>query len=764
MQKNRLALGPVLGFVLLLVALVSWAPREALHRRVHLFGHAEWVTTDPDTLYHVRRVERVLDEGLPVAERDPLLNAPHGSAIPWPPYYTLLVSALVAPFAPAEPAARREWLEPAVASLARLFSVLTSVTAALAAAWLVGRPLGSLAALLAGLLHALTPVAVAYGKSGNGDHHAFVSWLALLLLVVLSRALSDDVLADKRRALRLGAAAGAIAGAALGAWVASLMYVVQAQLVLGLLVVAHSRKPRPGVALLGLAFHLSALSVLAPALAASAWRVDAPFSVVNLSWFHAAFLALGAAVFAPLVVARSASFLRAWPWIVLAILALLGAWVALGDGAGPLAVREGFAWAGRTDAFMARIEESRRLVGEGAGDELFRTLGYASALLPFALLALAWSAWSERSLGLLLWCVAALSLALQSASQARFAEALSAPLAVVLAWAGARAAGRVRLDRAGWAAPFLAVGVPVALSIALQWPTLALWRERVRTHGDAAKNERAATLGVRLACDWIATQAPLEEGESALAVWGHGHVIEWAARRASVATNFGAYVGEAGFRAPPRWFMAEDEREGEALLEAHRVRYVIVDSDLPNALNSLIEYGAPERRARYVGEGAQRGGQVRPEWFHTLGARALFDGYLGPRGVDGSPFGGLRLAWVAPLRDAARPLRSPGDLAPAAMVWERVRGAVVEARSAVGDELRVELDLVFPTADKNLRWRGAAKVADDGVARLRMPYATEGANTEARPLGRARFAIGARSGEFDVREADVREGRIVATP
>ncbi len=757
MQKNRLAL----GLVLLLVALVSWLPREVLHRRIAMFGHREWVTTDPDTLYHVRRVERVLAEGLPVAERDPLLNAPHGAAIPWPPYYTLLASALVAPFAPEEPAARREWLEPAVASLARVFSVLTSVTAALAAAWLVGRPFGVLAALLAGLLHALTPAAVAYGKSGNGDHHAFVSWLALLLLLVLSRALSEDVLASKRRALCFGAIAGAIAGAAMGAWVASLMYVVQAQFVLGLLVVAHSRRPREGVALLGLAFHLVALASLAPALAASPWRTQAPFSVVNLSWFHAAFLGLGACVFAPLVAFKSPGFLRAWPWIVLAFLALLGGWIALGDSAGPLAVREGFAWVSRTDAFMARIGESRRLVGEGAGASLFAALGYASLLVPIALLALAWSAWRERSLGLALWGVATLSLALQSASQARFAEALSAPMAVVLAWALARAMGRVRIERVGRAAPYIGAGLTAVLCVALQWPTVDKLLERVRTHRDAAKDERAATLGARLACDWIGAREFVDEYESVLAVWGHGHVIEWAARRGSVATNFGTYVGEEGFRAAPRWFMAEDEREGEALLEAHRVRYVIVDSDLPNALNSLIEYGAPERRARYVGEGAERGGNVRPEWFRTLGARALFDGYLGPRGVDGAPFEGLRLAWVAPLRDAGRPLRSPGDLAPAAMVWERVRGAVVEARGAPGDELRVELDLVFPTADKSLRWRGAATAANDGVARVRMPYATDGANTEARPLGRARFAIGARSGEFDVREADVRDGRVV---
>lgn len=758
MQRSHAAL----AFVLALVSVASWFARESLNRRVELFGHAQWVSTDPDTLYHVRRVERVVSEGLPVAEHDPLLNAPAGSAIPWPPYYTLLASAAVAPFAPADPAARRAWLEPAVASLACVFSVLCTASVALAAFYLVGPPLGLLAALVAGLLHALSPAAIAYGKVGNGDHHAFVSWLALLLVMLLGRGLTRRALVSARSALPWGLAAGVVAGVALGAWVASSMYIVQAQLVLGLLVIAHSRTPRPGAAALGLSFHLAALAVVAPAIASSPWREATPWSVVNLSWFHATFLAAGAAVFAPLAVLRAPSpFVRAWPWLVLALLVAAGAAAAWGSSEWALAVREGFAWAGRTDEFMARIGESRRLLGEGAGDALFAALGYSVLALPPALGWMAWRAWRERCLTLTLWTIATLSLCLQAASQARFAEALAAPLALVLSWAAARAAAGLGLHRTqGWRALTAAL-LLVALACLVQWPTLAKLTEQLDETKDAIKNERAATIGARLACDWIAKQPSLAAGESVLAAWGHGHVIEWAAQRASVATNFGAYVGERGFSAPSRWFMSEDEAGARAILDEHRVRFVLVDSDLPNMLNSLIEYGALERRERYVESGAERGGMVRPEWFLTLGARALFDGYIGPRGVEGAPFERLRLVWVAPIRDPSRPLRSPRDFAPASLVYEYVEGALVRAPGSPGEELVVELDLIFPTADKPLRWRGAATVGADGFAALRTPYATDGAATEARARGRARFTLGARRGEFDLAEADVREGRVV---
>ena len=92
MARDRVTL----VLLVLVVACVACFTRVAQHSRVELVGRAGWITTDPDTQYQIRRVERALDQGLPPAEFDERMNAPHGARIPWPPYYAALATALVA--------------------------------------------------------------------------------------------------------------------------------------------------------------------------------------------------------------------------------------------------------------------------------------------------------------------------------------------------------------------------------------------------------------------------------------------------------------------------------------------------------------------------------------------------------------------------------------------------------------------------------------------------------------------------------------------
>jgi len=96
----------VLVVVLVAVAATSWFLRDLHHQRVRAPDGETWVTTDPDTHYHCRRVERAILEGR-VASTDERLSFPDGSAIPWPPYYDGLVAATLAPFVPDDPGARR---------------------------------------------------------------------------------------------------------------------------------------------------------------------------------------------------------------------------------------------------------------------------------------------------------------------------------------------------------------------------------------------------------------------------------------------------------------------------------------------------------------------------------------------------------------------------------------------------------------------------------------------------------------------------------
>lgn len=712
---------------LALVACVAWFAREAQNRRVVLLGRASWLTTDPDSQYHVRRVERALEEGA-VAETDARLNAPEGSAIPWPPYYTRLLATTLAPFAPGE--GRAEWLERMVASAACVASVLGSLLALLLAWKLAGAPAG----VAAGLLHALNGAAIEYGKLGNGDHHAFVSLASGIVLASVSLGLRECVLQQPRRAALFGGLAGVFAGLALGAWVAALILVASVQLTLGVLLFVHARKPLPGLGALAVAFHGAALLVVLPAASSSPWSVTHPWIVVNLSGFHPAYLAAGAALFAPLALRPSSDALRrSMPWAAVATAVAALAFLAGSDAAPARGVREGFEWVSRVDSFMARIGESQALVRDGDWGPLLRMLGFAAFLLPLAWAALLRWTWQGR-LELLPWIVATLVLGAQVLGQARFAEGFALPLSVVVGIALGRWSQSPTLDRA----PALArAALPAAVAVGLCWPALARSVERWPLRGEAVRFERPATLGARLGAEWIGAQPERVPGETVLALWSHGHVIERLAGRGSLATNFGSYVGEAGFRASPELLLAEDEQLLVRRMDELRVRYVLVDSDLPNALNTLLDGVDAARRARYVEPGSERGGKVRPEWFLTLGARAMFDGAVfGPLGKDARPLAHLRLVWIAPLRDPARALRGPRDFAPAAWVWERVAGARVEARGQPGELLEVALALSQPGGSQ-LEWRDRSPADADGMARLVVPYATDAANGV---LGAARLS------------------------
>jgi hypothetical protein len=130
----------------------------------------------------------------------------------------------------------------------------------------------------------------------------------------------------------------------------------------------------------------------------------------------------------------------------------------------------------------------------------------------------------------------------------------------------------------------------------------------------------------------------------------------------------------------------------------------------------------------------------------------MFDGAVfGPLGAKSKPLSRLRLVWIAPLKDPARGLRSPRDLAPAAWVWERVGGARLEASGSAGETLEVLLEVDFP-GGKRVEWSDAAPVGKDGVARLTAPYSTLEPNGIGGPA-RLSARVGARrvSGELSER-------------
>ncbi len=744
----------------LVVVACSLAPRWILHDRTPTPAGESWTVSDPDSLYHIRRVQRHLDgdrEGLlSVAGQDPRLNYPEGARIPWPPYYDLMAASLISPFTPPDSEEQRAFIEKAVASLPLIFGILTSLVVFLAARSLAG----TIAGTVAGVLHALSLGSVAYSCLGNGDHHALVTLLSTTLFYGLSVSLKRGLMLGRGSPIILGAVLGSIAGLAIGSWVASLLVVLIVDAILAVLLFINARSPERGLPRLGLSFHLAALLVLLPAVWQSPWKEEFPWMVVNLSWFHLAYLGLGALVFLPLLPAGSPKgWRRQYPWIVAVCLAILGAGATLLDLGPAAGIREGFEWVSRQDTFMGAVAESRPLIGEGSqAGELSLYLGWQILLFPLAWLSALVALWRGRRLELLPWVVAAVPLSIQAAEQARFADALI-PTASVLTALGAVTLLRARAARLPRAA---VAGILILAALLGQFQTL----EQMYRAGSGPRPDWRRERAARELCDWTRAYSGEHNQGAVLSNWNRGHEIEWAAERASVATNFGSYVGEEGFLAPARFFLSADGTSAEAALHARDARFVIFSSSLSSALPGWILAGDPRWAGRYFELDEAGGGRLLAPWFESIGGQLLNGGFPRARPheerEDSLDF--MRLVHASPVILRRSPIASWRGPAPYGWVWESVPGAQVELKGSPGEPATIEIEVVYQGPDgertETIQFLQRAPINEQGVTTLRVPYATLDSNGDGR-VERANWRVGNRSGSLELNERDVLEGRSV---
>lgn len=722
-----------------LVVFCAWMAREALQMRsvpvddstgveqVQAGDVERWFSLDPDGLYHMRRVERFRQEvGLPAAF-DPYLNAPEGAVVPWPPYYTMVASAL------ADGSGGRLPLEQSMAELPLFFSLLTTILIAAAAGILAGRR----ALLLSGLLFAFSYGAIHYSAPGVADHHSFVSMMATALLVLFTLAIRFRAFAVVRRASVFGALCGTLAGALLGSWVGAVLYILPLQLVLAIWLWRSSAEWRKGLCAFGFFFHALALVALGPAILQSPWKAEHPWMVVNLSYFHAMWLNLGALVFLPPLFLKEAW--QRWYIPALGILGAIGAGLMLALDLGPAAgLREAFAWSARADQFMASIAESAPLWGPDPYQTggFARWIGFGVLLLPFALFYAARAIFQRKEEEWWPLLIAVPLLAIQAMAQRRFAEPLAAPLALLLAWWLADVLRRKpqwsQATLASLPAGSLASLACLLLPLMLQAPTVTYAMERgTQSRFDAVYGaERSLLQWLEQAPDApaLGPQDPLTRAP-VLAAWDFGHALEWAAQRPSIASNFGSYIGIDSFQAPARFFLTGSAEEAEGVLRQREVAWVMITSRYPDVLSGLCKaLGVPmSDYLEATGPGKGAGRRFSAQFFESVGAQVFNLGDLdGPQG-PASPLPFLRLAHVSPV-----PVEVPeqlGGVTSAGRLWQVVRGAQVQVQTAPGTLLRIEIPFQFRdiTGKIFLRgmWADEAVANSQGLAKLRVPYATD---------------------------------------
>ncbi|UCE85390.1 MAG: glycosyltransferase family 39 protein [Deltaproteobacteria bacterium] len=679
-----------------------------------------------DAYYHARRALYSLVHFPAVLQRDPLLNHPHGSAVPWPPLYDLLVAAVAKLLGGDEPT-----LERVAALLPPLLGVASLIPAYCIGRRLAGRSVGLFAALLVATLDAH----VAASRVGFADHHAAGGLLGMLLLQ------ATLAVADRRGPSPARAWLGLVA-----ARVALVLTIPGSVLTLAVtetgLMAATVLEPEPSrrawLRRAGAASALATAAFLLPLAASAATTADYGINPNYFTTFHPLlFGCIGVLHVLLALLERGFGAGRAWrraTW-----LAACGGGLALlllavsDDLRGGL--EYGLRFLSGTHAAGDRVLEERPLLAyHGAFDLNFavRLFGFAALLLPLVPLQLA-RALRDASLRPALGIFAAFFLCFGglSLSALRFVNDFAGAAAVGLALLGvaalrAAAPRLARLPRAARAALCVA-----ALALLLA-PTVSVHASRVarlaRAHSGAPIADSLEASMFRFAREVRAVTPetagffdPDEPPEYGIFAWsGIGHHLHYVARRATAADNFGPVIGldDRNFLLSDRVFRYRVPFRAVLALRRLNTPYVVsTDFDWPDAdvfLNRLHRDDASARDER----------PAIPQ------LRLLTESL--PSGRGGSRF----------------------------KLFELVKGAVlqIEAAPETSVEARVRLRT---NSGRRFVWSNRGVADAEGRARLRVPYSTGDPVAPTYATGPVKVFLERGVRTVHVREVDVREGRTI---
>ena len=519
-------------------------------------GGPEWVVDDPDAAYHLRRTQLTLTSGS-VPRFDRYLNHPSGSPIPWPPFTDGMFALVARAFASGDSAKPEDqalggYSESNVESVLMHVPPVVGALAALAVALCVfaltdssgGRAGRLWAAALAAWVYAALPVSVWYGGVTRLDHHVVIALLLALHVAFVSWSLRAEQLVDGIFGALL---AGLVAGLALTSWLASGVFVLCAGVAFFLRVLAANTerddapaRTRDAVRAGILYFAAAAVTTSMPA-AASAWNAVQPGSLLNLT--EGVPRALVCAI-VPFVVAGSLARPGRARIVPLAgALASLAATVVFLPGFLD-GVREGLAWASRENLFMDVVGESRPLDGV---NPLVSKLSLLVFVFPIAWLLCLPSAFTRPARAHLVLLGAVLTA--MTLRQQRFGNSLAIPFACTLAVAlhDRLRNARTPFGRRAWTAAMGACALALIPSVRNMFETTPAEYADLR-------DWRAEVVG---GLRWMRAETPSPgpfnapehpQDYGVLSSWGFGHLIEYHARRPTVTTNFGSFVGADNFR------------------------------------------------------------------------------------------------------------------------------------------------------------------------------------------------------------------------
>lgn len=697
-----------------------------------------------DAYYHARLALYTAQHWPSVLRFDPLLSFPDGSWVPWPPLHTWLVGGLARLGGGDAAAVERValWLPPALGA--------ATVLPVFAAATRLGSGATGLAAAV---LFAVLPAQIQYSQAGNIDHHCTVALLgAVWLAAALAAARHEAPRGDLGARGAAPEASGWLAqiGVTLArtgvllTWPGSLAYVAVADGTQLAVLTLLGRRSALAAHALGLAASAAVAALAVPRLGPP---VGGPWSAIALSWLHVAVLAALAAG-----AAACAGAERAWPATGAGPRAARGAVIALVLLAAALlvpgprdALLSALVFVGQSEPWAALNAEQLPLVRPRvAGGWLapithYGGFAYAIPLLPLAALARARDP-RRRGPALVLagWTAGFGALAV---FQIRYGNEFAAPAAVGIA-VGVGMAWRRLASHRGTGPTLARVALAAGVALAAL-PLVANPLAQLRWLASAPPNEGDPRLATptgtlhRFAESVRATtpetagfENPAERpAYGILAPPNVGHLLHWVARRATASDNFGPYAGSRHFHDARAFSWLESEDDAVALAERLHTPYVMTAE-----FGTVPPRSLAHRLHREDGRTTANG--VRWEHFRL---------------VTEGPAGGAPLALLvgAPAPPGAIPYK----------LFEIVPGAVIEATAPPGTLVEARLTIETPTGRRFL-YRAVAAADAAGIARLRVPYATDG-DGPTRARGLWRIQIGDAVVELSVPDAAVRSGSIL---
>jgi dolichyl-diphosphooligosaccharide--protein glycosyltransferase len=692
-----------------------------------------------DSSYQARRALYTFANFPEVLSFDPFIAYPDGARVPMPPLYGWALGGTARLFGSDEASFERvvAWSTPLLAALI-VWPVFS-----------VGRALGGTGlGLGAALLYAALPAGARRSALGDVDHHAAA---ALLGAVLLASSLRIVRCGSAGRLDRPAIAVSALTRAALVlTWSGSLLYLTIAEAALLLVACVEARRELLRAQFAG---ALGGGALVLPWLLLRDAAGAPPFSTTDVSWAQP--LALGGIA---AVCGGLAWFGERFTGLSLGgrVFGAALAGLAVG-GLFTLAIPELRAELGSALAFLAKqdlwapgnLEQRpifRWLAPEMHGRLSGRpplariTYGWLAYAIPLAIGAIFWRARApERRPAALcagLWASILGTLAvLQVRYALDFAPVVSVGFALLLA---AVCGGTLRrLGAPGWLSPPMAVALgALLLGPALEdWygpPARRLWEAPEKSR--LGSHRTLALFGRMIRSATPETGGFLGGGDPpAYAILSNpsfGHTLLYNARRPVVANNFGPYLDRAKYVAAVNFYQVRDERAALQLARHLRTRYAVTHAH---------QYTDParfsDRLHGWDGRGPAGHASAR-RW------RLIVEG---PE--NGSPI-------FTSFPSGRFPLRSvPYKL------FEQVPGAVLEVRAPPGATVRAEV-AVTTNLGRGFTWFTEQQLDAGGVARIRVPYATEPAH---RVRAKAPYLVraGDRSARLRVPERAVLRGSVL---